>query len=110
MLIEFEAYKEKKNEKGIPDLYLLRSQSDKSLFCVVKIENDTPELYESSFTKNNSEIDQEGWEQLSDSRKNIENFLIENMDADSLVELENNFMKPDETNEEKTYLIDFNQE
>lgn len=107
MLVEFEVWKEKKDEKGLPCLYLLRSQSEKDLYCVVSIDDNVPTVLGPSFNKTNKDIDQEGWEKLSDSRKNIEKFLLDNMDAETLVEIENNFFKPDELNESKTVLIDF---
>lgn len=108
MLIEFEAYREQKNEKGIPYLYLLRSQSDKGLYSIIRIDDEEISLVgEGSFEKSDLDIEKEGWEKLSNSRKEVEKYIIENIDTDLLIELENNFFKPDDTNDEKTLLIDF---
>jgi len=106
-MIDCIAYKEKKDENGIPYAYLLRSPNDKNLYCVVTIENDVPTIDDSTgfIYKKNSELAEDDWENLSSSKKEIEKYIVNNMSVEDIGFLENNFYLPEET--EKTFLLDF---
>ncbi len=96
MLVEFEVFKEKKDQNGIPYLYLLRSQGRKDTFSIVEVKNDIPSILGTSFKKTQKEIDEDDWENLTSRKSEILKFIVKNMDTEELVDLENNFYKPEE--------------
>jgi len=110
-MISFEPHRERKNEEGKVFQYLLKSDSDKELFCVVSIDDEgVPNLINGNFRKKTKELNEDGWELLSSSKKQIEKYLIDNMDIDQILEMENNFYEPEKDTDNLLFLTDFDDE
>ena len=113
MILNFQPYKEKRDEDGTPIAYLLQSPNDKQLFCEVNIIEDCPELkvdrthgkIASLLRSKVSELAELDWENLSSTKKQIEKYLIDNFSTDDISFIENNFYVPEEN--DKTYLLEF---
>jgi hypothetical protein len=107
MLTQYQVYKEKKNDDGLVYLYLLKHKDKKDTYCTLKIDDDFVILLNKSFVKSEKDISDEDWENISEEKQKVENYIFFNMDIEQFIELENNFYQPNSDLENKTILLDF---